>query len=977
MNLYEFFSTPDRGTGDNKKIDTQDLTAKENAERLEDALFWSILDDDYLHKHYFLPLARSIKKQLKTKQADYTDFLKQWYPMVVAGCNAYYKMHALTGDKDEIFDKPLKIRVCKRIAQQFHDDITKDYYKLGESTTEAVKQRIDPTCWKGKHKEGTKIKSGVKVNNCVPNESVDSDMQFDMIEEMVEQIAEEYGVDAEVIWEDFEAVDDITLLETAAWQKKSGKNKTGGLNRKGVMSYRKEHPVSKLQTAVTTPPSKLKPGSKAAKRRKSFCARMGGSKGPMKDKHGKPTRKALALRKWNCRESVNVVEDSSKLDYILVADGKQIYKFRDSGEAEAGLRFMQRKLPQKNFELKHEVCTLQDIGEQQGMAKSSDESRSVRSAKLHFETVDIKIDDVYAYLNERSKVYSDQITSDTYFPGRFINGVRHFVNETAEHVEIKPFIDKLQKLDYDKTIKVGDMFAVLQFDINFASKEIEAFGFVKPKEISDIKIAKNGKIQYITFVDGDKFPRQTPATYEGRPIGIAAYFDSNNAASKALTMLSLSVPDGWELYLSNLSNTTTSAQQQGVAEGFSNDMSTEDMIAYLRQHHDKNLHQDYLNHITSTNIKFVLKNIPINSIRTELSGLDRAKVEQYKQMDFSKAPPIVVGRDGNILDGYHRATAAKELNIPTIKAYVGVKGQQGVAEGYSNTTFNVDRRKLNVPALIQKGAILVTHPHGEQGWETDNKEDWAFSLLSLYNVLQGGWPSEAKKYLKPQSYKRAEQQINSSAPNLGSDKLVYDGKYNQILWSIKKLGIPDNVAFLDKDKQGVAENFADRRNTHQGQDMNEDKDWVSFEVDSEDAYDAVMQKFGHHIEWQGDYMIAPRHIWSEIEQTAGDAGGNAEEISDENMTEETNPEDTVTVDIPLLIRIMEYAREDAKTDMDLHDVTERLIELSKNGDVLSMKDYESIVNAKSDSADAAASKPVTESIDKEISRLTFLVGHRR
>ena len=130
---------------------------------------------------------------------------------------------------------------------------------------------------------------------------------------------------------------------------------------------------------------------------------------------------------------------------------------------------------------------------------------------------------------------------------------------------------------------------------------------------------------------------------------------------------------------------------------------------------------------------------------------------------------------------------------------------EGVAEGYSNTTFNVDRRKLNVPALIQKGAILVTHPHGEQGWETDNKEDWAFSLLSLYNVLQGGWPSEAKKYLKPESYKRAEQQINSSAPNLGSDRLVYDGKYNQILWSIKKLGIPDNVAFLDKDKQGVAE----------------------------------------------------------------------------------------------------------------------------------------------------------------------------
>ena len=143
-----------------------------------------------------------------------------------------------------------------------------------------------------------------------------------------------------------------------------------------------------------------------------------------------------------------------------------------------------------------------------------------------------------------------------------------------------------------------------------------------------------------------------------------------------------------------------------------------------------------------------------------------------------------------------------------VPRYKTVKDQD-VAEGYSNTTFNVDRRKLNVPALIQKGAILVTHPHGEQGWETDNKEDWAFSLLSLYNVLQGGWTSEAKKYLKPQSYKRAEQQINSSAPNLGSDKLVYDGKYNQILWSIKKLGIPDNVAFLDKGQQDVEEGWKD------------------------------------------------------------------------------------------------------------------------------------------------------------------------
>jgi hypothetical protein len=128
----------------------------------------------------------------------------------------------------------------------------------------------------------------------------DLDAQFDMIEDMVESIARQHGVDAEFIWEYLEPVSDQELLETAAWKRKAGKNKNGGLNRKGVMSYRREHPGSKLQTAVTTKPSKLKPGSKAAKRRKSFCARMSGMKGAMKKPNGDPTRKALALRKWNC-----------------------------------------------------------------------------------------------------------------------------------------------------------------------------------------------------------------------------------------------------------------------------------------------------------------------------------------------------------------------------------------------------------------------------------------------------------------------------------------------------------------------------------------------------------------------------------------------------------------------------------------------------------------------------------------------------
>jgi len=94
--------------------------------------------------------------------------------------------------------------------------------------------------------------------------------------------------------------EEILMEESPAWQRKEGKNPKGGLNKKGIASYRREHPGSKLSLAVTTKPSKLKKGSKKWKRRKSFCARMSGMPGPMKDEKGRPTRKALSLRKWNC-----------------------------------------------------------------------------------------------------------------------------------------------------------------------------------------------------------------------------------------------------------------------------------------------------------------------------------------------------------------------------------------------------------------------------------------------------------------------------------------------------------------------------------------------------------------------------------------------------------------------------------------------------------------------------------------------------
>jgi 8-oxo-dGTP pyrophosphatase MutT (NUDIX family)/GNAT superfamily N-acetyltransferase len=250
-----------------------------------------------------------------------------------------------------------------------------------------------------------------------------------------------------------------------------------------------------------------------------------------------------------------------------------------------------------------------------------------------------------------------------------------------------------------------------------------------------------------------------------------------------------------------------------IKEDFSNDMSIQDMIAYLRQHHDKNLHPDYVNHLTTTNSKFVLKNIPLTSIRTELAGLDRAKVEQYKQMDFGKAPPIVVGSDGNILDGYHRATVAKALGIPTIKAYVGVKDQQGVAENFA------DGQSKKISFNTQKGnnkfvttMTVDNEPVGVYQYDADTGR----SIAEIYPEYKG--QGLGKLLVLNAIY---------TAAKLGLDFVEDESRtaeYDNVLDSLSGNGyiVDDDGYWYVTDqgeqylkqslKQGVAENFADGKN---------------------------------------------------------------------------------------------------------------------------------------------------------------------
>jgi hypothetical protein len=126
--------------------------------------------------------------------------------------------------------------------------------------------KLKDACWTGYTAVGMKMKGGKKVPNCVPEE--------------IEHIE-----------------------EVAAWQRKEGKDPKGGLNRKGVASYRRENPGSHLSMAVTTKPSKLEKGSKAWNRRKSFCARMSGMKKRLtsaKTANDPNSRINKSLRKWNC-----------------------------------------------------------------------------------------------------------------------------------------------------------------------------------------------------------------------------------------------------------------------------------------------------------------------------------------------------------------------------------------------------------------------------------------------------------------------------------------------------------------------------------------------------------------------------------------------------------------------------------------------------------------------------------------------------
>jgi len=152
--------------------------------------------------------------------------------------------------------------------------------------SESVELGEGQKCWKGYEKKGTKKMFGKTYNNCVKKEEF-SDWR--------DELGYEGKDDSKKLQED-----DMKGMSVKSGHKRPTKS-GAGMTQKGVEAYRRRNPGSKLKTAVTTKPSKLKKGSKAANRRKSYCARSAGQMKKFPKAAKDPdSRLRQARRRWNC-----------------------------------------------------------------------------------------------------------------------------------------------------------------------------------------------------------------------------------------------------------------------------------------------------------------------------------------------------------------------------------------------------------------------------------------------------------------------------------------------------------------------------------------------------------------------------------------------------------------------------------------------------------------------------------------------------
>ena len=114
--------------------------------------------------------------------------------------------------------------------------------------------------------------------------------------------------------------------------------------------------------------------------------------------------------------------------------------------------------------------------------------------------------------------------------------------------------------------------------------------------------------------------------------------------------------------------------------------------------------------------------------------------------------------------------------------------------------------------------------------------------------------------------------------------------------------------------------------------------------------------------------LTPKNVKKQYKKTLPQ--GHTSLVDKYKLEAVENPKDKVTLDVPLLIRLLEYAREDAKTDMDLHDLTEKLVAMgSEGGRTLSMSDYDQLVPGQNNVDEGMAAHRLDNIFDREMAKL--------
>ena len=121
MLLKEFFG---------KNIDpVKNLQKGRDDKKIDNDLFWFIIDHDKLHKDYFFPIAAKLFKD--KEQYDRSKMVKEFMPMVVKGCKEFYEKKKMKGRLGQAFSKDLRKDMCERLLDHYKEDIIKGKYKIG------------------------------------------------------------------------------------------------------------------------------------------------------------------------------------------------------------------------------------------------------------------------------------------------------------------------------------------------------------------------------------------------------------------------------------------------------------------------------------------------------------------------------------------------------------------------------------------------------------------------------------------------------------------------------------------------------------------------------------------------------------------------------------------------------------------------------------------------------------------------------